>query len=254
MRLPRLQLIEFEDLPGCPSLLRAFAMDYLNFMESRLRLHRAIVPLLAEVFRRSGMRQAVDLCSGGGGPVAEVIQGLREQGLAIEFVLTDKFPGLKFGTRPHHGELYCQQSIDATAVPASLKGVRTMFNAFHHFPPKAARAVLEDAVRTRQPIAIFEISERSLAMFAAVFLTPLYVCAITPWLRPFSWLRLLLTYVAPAIPFLCWFDGMVSQCRAYTIDELVGLAEGLSDFEWKSARVRLDAPIGHLTYLIGVPR
>jgi hypothetical protein len=48
------------------------------------------------------------------------------------------------------------------SVPGTLTGLRSVFNAFHHFNPREARAVLESAVQAWQPIGIFEIPERSL--------------------------------------------------------------------------------------------
>jgi hypothetical protein len=69
------------------------------------------------------------------------------------------------------------------------------------------------------------IQERSAhALVPMVVFTPLLVLFATPFIRPFRWRRLLWTYLLPAVPLTCWWDGVVSQLRAYTVPELERLA------------------------------
>jgi hypothetical protein len=140
------------------------------------------------------------------------------------------------------------------SVPGTLTGLRSVFNAFHHFNPREARAVLESAVQAWQPIGIFEIPERNLVMMIPFLFTPLYVAIATPFIRPFDWKRLLWTYLIPLIPLTCWWDGMVSQWRAYTIEELLELTQGLHGYDWTAGRVPIKGLVGHVTYLSGIPR
>jgi hypothetical protein len=129
-----------------------------------------------------------------------------------------------------------------------------MFNAFHHFAPKEARAVLQNAVDSRQPICIFEIPERSVPMLLPFFFTPLYVWLATPFIRPFRMSRLLLTYLLPLVPLTCWWDGVVSAMRAYTRDEMLGLTRGLDGYKWEVGRVSIPGSPAHVTYLRGALR
>jgi HAMP domain-containing protein len=131
-----------------------------------------------------------------------------------------------------------------------------MFNAFHHFRPRDAMAVLRDAVQAGQPIGIFEISERSLRTLVPMFLlVPLLVAITTPFIRPFRWRRLLWTYLVPLVPLACWWDGIVSQLRAYSRAELQDLAKavGAPTYYWRAGRVPIVSNPGYLTYLIGCP-
>ena len=173
-----------------------------------------------------------------------------EHGIRLPVTLTDKFPHLRFEAR---NVRYLGDSVDATRVPQSLTGLRTMFNAFHHFAPAAARSVLVDAVRAQQPIAIFEFSNRRLRSMIPFLFTPLYVAVATPFIRPFRWARLFWTYVVPLVPVTSWWDGIVSQWRAYTPEELLQLAEGLDGYQWSAARVPVFGASGYLTYLLGLP-
>ncbi len=229
-------------------------------MERRFRLHEPVVPLLQEVLDATGYRQVVDLCSGGGGPIPALQQALASEGLVVHFTLTDRYPNLAAFERVASDSggaiTYLSQAVDARALPSSLKGVRTIFNSFHHFRPAVARAILREAMGARQPIAIFEIPERSASTLSPLLLTPLFVWLATPWMRPFRWGRLLWTYAIPLVPLTCWWDGIVSQLRAYSPAELEELVAPLSDggYVWKVGKVPIRARMGHVTYLLGHPQ
>jgi hypothetical protein len=132
-----------------------------------------------------------------------------------------------------------------------------MFNAFHHFSPPAAIDVLRDAVRARESIGIFEIPDRRWGtLLSLLLLTPVMVAVTTPFIRPFCWRRLLWTYVLPLVPLTCWWDGIVSQLRAYSVSELQSLTQATeaSDYIWRFGRVPILSTPGYLTYLIGSPK
>jgi hypothetical protein len=257
MPLPRMQLFELEDLAWFPRTIRDFTTDYLHFMETCFALHKPVVPLLQAMLEDSKTSQIVDLCSGGGGPILAIYKSLVASGTRVHITLTDKYPNLEAFDRLsslYQSDIqYTADPVDATAVPRDLAGVRTMFNSFHHFAPARARGVLESAVRAQQPIGIFEIPERSLRMMLLFVFTPIYVALATPFITPFRWKRLLWTYVIPLIPLTCWWDGIVSQCRAYTVAEMLDLTQGFHGYDWKAARVDIDGKAGHITYLRGIP-
>jgi hypothetical protein len=258
MPLPRLQLFELEDLPWFPTVIRDLATDYLHFIEAKFSLHQPVVTLLRRSLEQSHMARVVDLCSGAGGPVLSVYEDLASDGVTVSFTLTDKYPNLRAFRRMaalHPEDIaYVAESVDAAKVPGELLGFRTMFNAFHHFAPAAARAVLQCAVTACQPIGIFEFPERSAATMFPLLFTPLFVAVATPFIRPFQWRRLLWTYVLPLVPVTCWWDGLVSQWRAYTVSELAGLTRGLDEYAWEADRVPIGTTAGKLTYLLGIPK
>ncbi len=85
-----------------------------------------------------------------------------------------------------------------------------------NFKPDDALAVLRGAAADRQPIAIFEVPDRAPRMLLPILLTPLFVWLATPCMRPFRWRRVLRTSPVPLVPLTCFWDGIVSQLRAYT--------------------------------------
>src|SRR5215472_5726965 len=134
MTFPRLHLFEFEDQLWLPGIVRDLATDYLCFIQASFRLHRPILPLLAEALRVTNQRQIVDLCSGGGGPALQIQKALSGAGLSISITLTDRFPNWRaFQQIQEMSEqqiTFVPESVDARSIPDQLIGVRTIFNSF----------------------------------------------------------------------------------------------------------------------------
>ncbi len=266
--MKRFQAIELEDYAWFPGQWRNFMTDFFHYQMKTFDLYRPAAGLIADALRRTGQTRIVDLCSGGSGPLALVQKQLREQhGLAVPVRLTDKYPNLPAfekivgEARTMGGEIgYSAQSVDATAVPdeEELAGLRTLFSCFHHFPPPLATRILADCVAKDAPVAIFELSNRSLAAFLQVLLGgPLSIPFLTPFFKPFSLARLFWTYVIPVIPFCIAWDGVGSNLRAYAPDEMMDLVAqvpGQEKFEWRTGMAPGGAPGVKVTYLIGVPK
>jgi hypothetical protein len=255
----RRQLVELEDLPWLPRVIRDGATDYLAFMTSRGGQIESLVPPLERLLRRTGEREIVDLCSGGSGPTPRVVSLLRERGLPVRATLTDFYPNvaaLERACAASGGALdYSEKPVDATRVPESLRGARTIWNAFHHFRPEQAREILASAVRARRPIAVFEILSREPLFLLSLVFSPLVAVLTAPFWRPFRLSSLFFTWLVPLIPFVIVFDGIVSWLRIYSEPELRELVTPLGDsYEWEIGRVRLgNAPV-HGLYLVGAPR
>ena len=258
MRIPRIHLFELEDQAWFPATIRDLATDYLHFLEARFALHRPAVPLVAEALRLSGATEIVDLCSGGTGPITGLLDALARENLFPTVTLTDRFPNQPTFARAAANSAgrisFRADSIDARAVPPELRGLRTIFNSFHHFHPRDAVTVLRGAAEAGQPIAVLEFPDRSWrTLLPMTLLTPLLVMIVTPFIRPFHWRRLLWTYLVPLVPLTSWWDGIVSNLRAYTVAELNELARSVNveGYCWRAGQVSIGSSAGQLTYLIG---
>jgi len=249
---PRLSLFEWNDQPWLPSLLWRAETDYLAAAIDLARPFTLLAARIGALCRDAGSDRVVDLCSGGGGPwrhLADEIAAV--SGYRPRVTLTDLRPDpAAFARAGADGHA---EPVDARAVPAHLSGVRTMFDAFHHFSPVEARAILADAERSRTPIVIAEGVRRSAGnVLAMLLLAPLLTLVLTPRIRPWSGWRLFVTYVVPLVPLLVTWDGVVSCLRAYRPSELRELTAGLDGHGWEIGEIRTRGAV--VTYLIGKPR
>lgn len=260
MRL-RLRLFEFEDLPWFPAVIRTGMMDYLRFMISALGTYRPIAPLLAEGLARTRQTRLLELGAGAGGGTETVLAALRALGHAdTTITLTDLYPQpaawADIARRTHGAIGYAPKPVNALAVPAELGGFRTIFSAFHHFPPETATALLRDAVRAGTGIGVFEgAGKHWVELLLAVTVLPVVQLLLTPFFRPFSLSRLLFTYLVPLIPLCTIWDGSVSLLRMYSPTELLTLARAADPagtFAWQAGRKQhWWGP--QVTYLVGWP-
>ena len=229
-------------------------------MANATNMFSTVAPRIRAAMDAVGTTEILDLCSGGGGPWLTLGRELATRG-PVHIELSDLYPNVpawrELSARSDGHLSFRSEPIDATDVPSSSRGVRTMFNAFHHFPPDVARAILADAVRKRRAIAIFEGINHRGAGFAAMPLQLPAILLFTPLVRPFRWSRLLFTYGVPLIPLLVLFDGTMSMLRLYLEDDLRDLVRSVPDSEsldWDIGTTPLGPlPFGPL-HLVGVPK
>src|SRR5437879_1164973 len=150
----RLHLFEFGDQPWFPQLLRDAETAYLAVAYRLLPLGRLWAEKISTVLHAGEPAEILDLCSGSGGAMPSIVKELEARGYDVRATLTDLYPNPKSTSHPRIS--YLAEPVDATRVPPKLAGVRTMFAAFHHFRPQAAKAILEDAFHRRSAICIFE--------------------------------------------------------------------------------------------------
>jgi hypothetical protein len=253
--LRRLHLFEFLDQPWCPQAVRHGATDFLEAITSRGDIYR---PIQAEIFRAieaCGAESVVDLCSGGGGPwLSPAWRSALTAHAPLTVVLTDKFPSSVLLARLGAAVSSVNFSVDAACVPEALRGFRTVFSSFHHFPDPVARAVLGDAVLQGEGFATAEVTSRTLRAFATILLMPLFCWILTPQMRPFRWSRLLLTYLVPVIPLVVLWDGVVSCFRTRTPEELLALTTSFPQYAWQAGYARGQGAWLPSVYLIGQPK
>ncbi len=252
----RLHLFEFEDQPWFPDVLRDVMTAYISKLMDMTGMLDPLMPKVVEALDRTGAERIVDLCSGAGGPALTMARALEDRNTPI--VCADKFPHARAADHVEQASggrvSFDRRSVDAMDVRRDLTGLRTIFNAFHHFRPEQARRILADAHDAGQPIAIFETVDRRFANLAGIPAIPFFVLAVVPFLRPFRWLWIPLTYLLPIIPLLIMWDGLVSCLRIYQPPELRELVAGLDDFDWDIGRVPMEGAPIHATYIVGTPK
>jgi hypothetical protein len=250
------RFFEFHDQQWFPKSLRDGVTDALQFILSLGGIYRPIVPLLNKAVEASGAARIVDLCSGGGGPWLWLYRFLRaSNGGNIEICLTDKYPNIaafENAQRQTGGQITFYRGFEgAASLPRELSGFRTIFTSFHHFTPDEAVAVLQHAADDGQGIGVFEAAKRDPLTILSTVLMPLAGFLTAPFARPFRISRIFWTYVIPVIPFVLFFDGVVSCLRAYSQKELSVLVAQVKaeNYMWKIGEQ--SGGLAPVTFLIG---
>lgn len=255
----RFHLFEFEDQPWFPEVIRSGGMDYLRFLFMQTKMYQPTVQLIKETLESTGENKIIDLCSGGGGYIEQIAQELnKSDNNKYSVLLTDKFPNIpayEYIKENNKASIdFCPTSVDVLNVPKDLIGMRVLFSAIHHFRPQQVQQILQQAVKAKAPIGIFDGGEKNVwIMLGILILHPLGMIFLTPFLKPFKFSRLFFTYLIPVIPLYTIWDGLVSILRLYSPQELYKIADSIpnQNYTWKYGKVKNSLGI-KVTYLIGV--
>ena len=166
--LPRAHLFEFNDRDWVPASLRDTIVETLSRSLDWGGFLRPLAPVIDDFLSASGTREVLDLCAGAGGPAVILSHEAERLGLRPpRFLMTDLFPRVPMWTdarakRPQSID-FVAEPVDATRISPTLSEgrARIMVNAFHHFRPDLAGAILRDAVDNQAPIFISESFERN---------------------------------------------------------------------------------------------
>ncbi|CAG0976382.1 hypothetical protein ANAEL_01474 [Anaerolineales bacterium] len=261
--MKRVHLFEFTDLPWYPQTFRSIQTDYLQFASTLGSGHKNLVPLFKKAMQHAETTEILDLCSGGTGPWIRLQEEFKQVGMDVKIKLTDKFPNpesvQRWGESSRQGIEYLSESIDAMKVPSHLKGMRTMFEGFHHFKPEQASLILRDAVENRTAIGIFEASLKPPLGFLILLLSPLMTLLsyllVTPFITPRTFARFFWTYLIPIVPLATCWDGVISLLKVYSMRELKELTRPLQNqnYTWEIGQASTGTPIFAFTYLLGYP-
>ncbi|MCA9182973.1 MAG: hypothetical protein KDA51_16035 [Planctomycetales bacterium] len=256
--MKRFQLFEIEDQAWFPRRLRNYMTDFLRTIAEKFNLFEPVVPVLRDILAETGKKHIVDLASGGGGQWRTLLPQVQALMPDVRLTLTDLYPNTSAFedlVEPSQGAVdYETRPISATSVPCELNGLRTMFLSMHHFRPSEAQAILENAVVHQAPIAVFEAQCRDFEHVIKFSMSPIFVLLLTPFIRPFSVLRLVFTYPIPIVPLVVGFDGVVSVLRTYSPEEMLQLAaraDPSQKFLWTANTIKHRQQT--ILFLTGVP-
>ena len=86
-------------------------------------------------------------------------------------------------------------------------------------------------------------------------LVPVNVILLMPFARPFRWSYLVFAWLIPVLPFVVFWDGLVSMLRIYSPERMKEMTADLRrpDYVWEIGRIRARGIPGGLPYLIGRP-
>lgn len=266
--MKRVHVLEFEDLGWFPGWLRTAMTNLIVVLGRVLGVAPVLANLISRILKQQGIEQIVDLGSGGGGAMPEVVARVREirDTSGARLTMTDLYPNLdavETFNQPNASEVrYLRDPVDATDFASAPPGLKTMVNCFHHMPPPRARAILASAHDNREPILIYEMGQNSLpfavwliALPLALPIVALTALLLTPFVRPLTLRQLFFTYVIPLVPIFYAWDGQASMPRIYTLEDLDELLQGLDSpaYRWEKGPAPTEKGKTLGTFLMGVP-
>jgi len=201
-------MYELEDQPWFPRLLREFQTGYIGYLTARWAGYSRLLPLLHDP--QCTAREQVDLCSGSGEPAITVFGGVAR---FTHLILTDLYP--QHGVIQDAHITYDQRPMDARSFEPRSGTCYTMFNALHHFDDRDKVRLVHKLRAAGAEALLVEVLEPTvLCLCKVVLASTLGVLVFTPFVRPFSLARLLLTYVIPINIITITWDGLVSVLRS----------------------------------------
>ncbi|WP_299519356.1 hypothetical protein [Winogradskyella sp.] len=266
--MKRIQLFEFEDLNWFPSTIRTGMTNLLVVLQKMMGTSDIIASIISNIKLRNDFSKIIDLGSGSGGIMLEVIEKLNKNNQKqIQLLLTDLHPNPKIVKRINLSNIanvsYNENSIDATSLGNSPTGLKTMMNSFHHMPPDVAKRILKSAQDNKEVLLIYEIGENTIPTLLWWLLLPLslailFIMALfmTPFIKPLSWSQLLFTYLIPIIPLCYAWDGQASIMRIYTFNDIEYLIKDFRNESYSWEITQAQKPNGKKAgyYILGLPK
>jgi hypothetical protein len=267
--MKRLELFEFEDYNWLPGVIRSGITNILMVLHRLAGTSDVIARLIKEIKVKHNFTQIVDMGSGSGGPMFEVIKKLNDsdEKEEVNLVLSDYHPNPTIVDNTNQQNIpnvkYHENSLDATNIGDTPEGLKTMIASFHHMDPEKAKKILKSAESNRQPILIYEIAKNNVPTLLWWILLPISLVILivmsmvmTLFVRPLSLFQLLFTYVIPIIPIIYAWDGQASLMRTYTFDDVESLLGKKRDvgYQWfiGDAKKANGKKMGY--YIMGYPK
>jgi hypothetical protein len=202
---------ELEDYEGFPKLLRKFQVEAIGKLVVVLGVYKSIPSVVNELLLQNKFTSIIDLCSGSGLPSLYIKDKLQ---YIMPLTLTDKFPQT---IKETNGVIYESISINLFDIHPKPNVLYTLFNAYHHFTPTQQIQLIEKFKQNKATLLIVEVVEPSfISMINVIIASTLLQLIITPFIKPFHWLRILFTYIIPINIITVFIDGIISILKSKT--------------------------------------
>ncbi|WP_298238148.1 hypothetical protein [uncultured Algibacter sp.] len=246
--MKRKELFEFEDFSWFPSSIRTGMTNLILVLHKMMGTTEVISSLIIDLQKKVHFNAIIDLGSGSGGPMPEVINYIneKEKEAKLNLLLTDLHPNPKLvkktNTNDNEFVNYHNESINAANLLEAPKGLKTMIASFHHMNPEIAKNILQSALKSNQPILIYELAKNNVPFIIWVLLLPISLSILiimsllmTPFSKNLTVTQLLFTYLVPIIPLAYAWDGQASLMRTYTFEDIELLLIDLktTNYNWE---------------------
>lgn len=238
----RVHGIELHEQPWFPRVWRELFQLSLGRVVSLIGPFKGAIEPFRALCRTAKPTAILELASGSGELSVSFWKDVcaeSEELDSVPLILSDLFPNRDAYHRfvaAHPGRVECiDEPVDALDPPAGEDRVWMMLEGLHHFTPDELRTLFGKATERAAGFVAFETTQRSWKNIALVLLTAPTTVFITSCLvRPFRWRNLLWGLLLPVVPFTMVFDGVMSNLRSYTHEELWDLVDSAGEgFSWR---------------------
>lgn len=193
---------ELEDYSWFPAILRKFQTDYIGFVVSKFKIYEGFIEYLNKQSLKANIQ--FDLCSGSAEPASTIF---KKSSCFNELILTDKYPSYP-----------SIKKLDVLEAEFDDRYTYTMFNAFHHFDDQEKTQIVEKIKSAKAQAYFVEILEPSFFFIIKVlFATTIGTIILSPFIKPFSFKRLLFTYIIPINILNISYDGIISVLKSRSL-------------------------------------
>ena len=259
--IKRLNIKEFHETNYCPAWLRDYLTDFLSFFTYHLNPYKTACQLLKTAMTQAKQQQIIDFCGGNGRYMIKILRNINGSTGKCRAVVCDKFPNqqsVKELAVLSDGQVeYMAESVDLLDIQPLPTGFRTIFSGIHHFDETTIKTFISSAIEQGSGVAFFDYTKRTwFNIIIPALLVPGLVWGVTPFIRPFSWHRLLFTYIIPLVPLLVMVDGCISNWKAYSPLEFTAMVDEFTDADylWQIGEHKAIFGTCPVTYLIGYPK
>lgn len=217
-----IKLKELEDFAWFPNRLRKMQVDYIGWLVAAFKVYEKPAEILAQKLAELNKSELVDLASGNGDPAQFVAERIQDKNLT--YLLTDRYPSFGKITDPR---IRVQtSSFDVLNEHAKPTCFYTMFNAFHHFDKSQQLELMKNYGKSG--FMVFEILRPTFFDFIKILITTTILQLIfAPFVKPFSLLRMLFTYIIPINLITITYDGLVSVLKSLSKNHYLELMKNL---------------------------
>ncbi len=187
--------------------MRQYQVDFLGGVSQITGLYKPCAKLLNSF----EARKIVDLASGNGLSARTLLDQKRD----AEVKHTDKFP-------PESKLEISKLDLLKDELPEA--DLYTLLNGLHHFDENQIRKLINRIPPKASFLFIEPIGPRLGSLLKVGFSTLILPFFLVPFLDPFRWDRILITYVLPIGPLICFYDGVVSVFKSYSLKALKDIA------------------------------
>lgn len=257
--MKRIKTKEIHERSWCPELFRDSLTEFLSIVWT-MGVYKQAIDKINRLVCAWKIKTIVDLCSGAGDYIPEVLKKIKSADENSEVVIykTDLYPNKRFFNTEDKQIKYWQKSLPADKAFDQFDALFCMFSALHHFDENELLKIFSHAAKNSKGFAFFDVSQRRwwTDIIPNIFLPGMLWC-VAPFLKHFSWKHFIFIYLIPIIPVIVFIDGILSRMRAYKKEELQCLADRVTrnypDFHINITEHKLMGGMQKVTEIVGCP-